>query len=981
MEVSGLPEGFSLHEQQRLNALFDYHNHLADHDSDIDEIVKLAVEICGTPIGLISFVGENKQYFKSKIGISVNETDRSVSFCSHAIERPGEMMIVGDARKDARFCDNPLVTGDPNIVFYAGMPLVDESGFALGTLCTLDTKPRELDDRQINSLRILSKQVMHLISQRQLNSKLTKEKENLTNSINFISPYYILLDYTDNIISLGINYQKAFAEISSGKPFAHFFSWQSAFNSQKLLDQTDIHNRLLFFESLDKKNKFKCTVKRNDANSYFIFAVPVINTLYPITNYHINITNFPKHDYIAEYLFLQQSATRGLEDSQKLNLLITEKNKKLEEAKNTLIRVNSTLEERINNSVQKIKRLALFPEQNPNPVIEISLDSFDIIYLNPIAKSLFEINDENIQKSKLIQTLKIDKNKLQKGSQERIEIEVNGKIFERNLFYNDQFDSLRLYLHDITQIRLKEREEKTKIALFIKQQESLTNIRKLSDNCTLEEKFRFISKVVAQTIGCNRCSIWLSKNDLTSIITSHVYLLNSDDYAEGMEISYDVAPAYFKALSSKQTILALDATKNEATFEFTDSYLKPLNISSMIDIPLLQGNQSIGVLCCEFFEIQNEFDSDTIAFCNSVADIIVLACETNDLKESQKQLEVKNTLLKENMDQIITMQSEIVEREKLATLGMLIAGIAHEINSPLGAIKASNEYLHKIFTESFLNAIQYISPDVIQAGLSLFAMRNVDSIATTTRDIRKFQKDALNYLEHYFPDTENKSFYANVIIELGLQSDIAKLSEFIIHKQSKEVFLFAQYLIHIFKAVSTVGLAVNRAGSVVKALNTFSHGNIDQELSHFKLHDSFNSVITLLWNKIKYSAYVENNIPQELMISGSADELSQVWTNIINNALQAADNKCKIWIDYTEENEMHRICISNDGPAIPSEIVPKIFDAFFSTKKRGEGTGLGLNIVKKIIEKHQGKIECHSDEKKTRFLIFLPKLIEQFKTI
>ena len=253
MEVSGLPEGFSLHEQQRLNALFDYDNHLAHQDSDLDEIVKLAVEICGTPIGLISFVGENKQYFKSKIGISVNETDRSVSFCSHAIQRPGEMMIVGDARKDARFCDNPLVTGDPNIVFYAGMPLVDESGFALGTLCTVDTKPRELDDRQINSLRILSKQVMHLISQRQLNSKLTKEKENLTNSINFISPYYIQLDDTDNIISLGINYQKVFAEISSGKPFADFFSWQSAFNSRKLLDQTDIHDRLLFFESLDKK--------------------------------------------------------------------------------------------------------------------------------------------------------------------------------------------------------------------------------------------------------------------------------------------------------------------------------------------------------------------------------------------------------------------------------------------------------------------------------------------------------------------------------------------------------------------------------------------------------------------------------------------------------------------------------------------------------------------------------------------------------
>lgn len=970
-----------MNEQQRLQALSEYDYQLTGGDPDLDEIVQLAAEICETPIGLISLVGADKQFFKSKIGISASETERSVSFCSHAIETPGELFIIDDARQDARFAENPLVTGDPNIVFYAGMPLVDQQGFALGTLCTIDTQPRKLNDSQVKSLRILSKQVIHLLEQRKLNKYLLKEKENLTNSINFISPFYLLLDKDERFISLGVNYQKSLPELQIGKNFSDFFIWQSAFNSKKLLDQTDSHNRLFFFETIDKRQKYKCTVKRNNESSFFIFALPVINTIYPISTYQINISNFPRHDYIAEYLFLQQSATKGIQDAQKLNQLITEKNRKLEEAKATLIKVNSTLEERINAGTNKIKHLALFPEQNPNPVVEIGIENLELIYLNPSAKRLFETNEQETYKDRIVELLHIDEKLIEKKVNDRKEIEINGQTFERNLFYNEQFKSLRLYLHDITEIKLKEKEEADKIEQFRKKQESLDQIRKLNEGLSLEDKFKSISKEVAQSIGCDRCSIWLAKDGLVGIDTKHIYLRGTDQYGEGMFLPREIAPDYFDALNSKQPILALDALTDKATYQFADNYLRPLNIKSMLDIPLLQSENSIGVLCCEFFQQQEEFSADTVAYCSSVADIIVLACETQVLTESQKELEVKNKLLKQNMDQIIDMQSEIVEREKMATLGMLIAGIAHEINSPLGAIKASNEYLHKIFTESFLQAIKYISPDVIKAGLKLFSLRDVQSIATTTRDIRRFQKDTFTQLETKFPNLENKNFYIDIIIELGLQNNFSKLEHFITDQKNHEIFSFAQYLVHIFKAVSTISLAVNRAGAVVKALNTFSHGNIEHEISHFHLHDSLTSVITLLWNKIKYSAHVENNIPQEITIMGSADELSQVWTNIMNNALQASDNKCHIWLEYKDANDSHIILISNNGPKIPEDVTPKIFDAFFSTKKRGEGTGLGLNIVRKIIEKHQGKIECQSSEELTSFIITLPKSISLSKPI
>lgn len=942
-------------------------------DDGLDETLQLATALCTMPIGLISLIDENQQHYQSHIGLSLTDAFRLHSFYSNGIKDPGEITIIEDAREDVRLSTNALVTDEPNIVFYAGIPLLDKKGLALGYLCLIDTKPRKISSIELNSIKILSKQVIQLFSQRQLNSELQSEKENFTNCISFISPYFILLNKENQIIAIGKNYQKSKSEISPGKYFGEFFYWESSFNANKLLDESDKYDRLLFFVSQDNKSKFKCTVKKKTPDTYFIFASPVINTLYPISHYHINITNFPKHDYIAEYLFLQQSATKGLEDAQKLNQLILDKNKKLEEARNTLIKVNSTLEERINEGVQKIKRLALFPEQNPNPVIEISVDSFDILYLNPYAKELFLVDEQVIQRDELIQALQIDTNNPKMANTEPIDIEINGKIFERNLFFNEQFNSLRLYLHDITQKRQKEQEERTKIDSFIKKQNSLNTIRKLDKSLTLEQKFRSISRIVAETIGCDRCSIWLSNTDLSLITTNHVYLLKENQFLEGMEIKQSVAPAYFKALGLKKIIYATNAFQNEATYEFTESYLKPLNISSMLDIPLLQTNQSIGVLCCEFFQKQPSFDSDVVAFCSSVADIIVLACETNDLKNSQKELEIKNDLLRENMEKIINMQSEIVEREKLATLGMLIAGIAHEINSPLGAIKASNEYLHKNFSESLLSAIKDISPEIIQAGLNLFSLRQGNLIATTTRDIRRIQKETILQIKNQFPSIDNINFYASVLVDLGLQNKTDQLSRFLYHPQARELFGFAQYLSHTLKAVDTIGLAVNRAGAVVKALNTFSHGNIDKELSSFKLNESLNSVITLLWNKIKYNAYVENNIPKDILVTGSADELAQVWTNVINNALQASDNKCRIWIDYHEDNTWQIVSISNNGPMISPEIVDRIFDAFFSTKKRGEGTGLGLNIVKKIIEKHQGQITCTSNEQTTCFVIKLPK--------
>ncbi|MFA0964867.1 ATP-binding protein [Roseivirga sp. BDSF3-8] len=161
-------------EGERLRQLASYNILDTLPEKDYDDLTMIASEICGTEISLISLVDSERQWFKSSHGYhDAAETPREHSFCSHAINQPDDLLIVSDAREDKRFKNNPMVTKDPHFVFYAGAPLVNKEGYALGSLCVMDKKPRQLTQQQAKSLKALSNQVMNLIELRR--SRLTLE--------------------------------------------------------------------------------------------------------------------------------------------------------------------------------------------------------------------------------------------------------------------------------------------------------------------------------------------------------------------------------------------------------------------------------------------------------------------------------------------------------------------------------------------------------------------------------------------------------------------------------------------------------------------------------------------------------------------------------------------------------------------------------------------------------------------------------------
>jgi GAF domain-containing protein len=163
-------------EEARIVALEKYAILDTDPEQAFDDLTLLASFVCRTPIALISLVDEDRQWFKSRVGLNATETSRDIAFCSTAILQ-SDVFVVSDALKDDRFRDNPLVISEPHIRFYAGAPLINEDGYALGTLCVVDRAPRELTPEQKEALEALSRLVL---AQMEFRRNLILLKEALT---------------------------------------------------------------------------------------------------------------------------------------------------------------------------------------------------------------------------------------------------------------------------------------------------------------------------------------------------------------------------------------------------------------------------------------------------------------------------------------------------------------------------------------------------------------------------------------------------------------------------------------------------------------------------------------------------------------------------------------------------------------------------------------------------------------------------------
>lgn len=311
-------------EKERLNALLSYQILDSAPERDFDDIVKLASEICHTPISMITLIDKDRAWFKAKIGIDseFTEISRELSFCSHAINNPEDSFIITNAIEDERFSDHPHVEKDLKVRSYVGVPLVDPQGFALGSLCVVDIEPRNLDEFQILALEKLANQVIKLLELRKKNSQLLENHNTLLNKYKDLEQFASVVSHDlksplNNIMMLTKILQDTNADRldSDGIEMLDYI-YQSSEELKKLIDAILLHYKY-DNENVDVSEK----IRLNDFMGYVSKILDVKND-YELILPEINHKFYSNKMALGQILFNLVGNSIKYNDKQKVIITI-----------------------------------------------------------------------------------------------------------------------------------------------------------------------------------------------------------------------------------------------------------------------------------------------------------------------------------------------------------------------------------------------------------------------------------------------------------------------------------------------------------------------------------------------------------------------------------------------------------------------------------------------------------------------------------
>jgi two-component system, NtrC family, sensor kinase len=343
------------------------------------------------------------------------------------------------------------------------------------------------------------------------------------------------------------------------------------------------------------------------------------------------------------------------------------------------------------------------------------------------------------------------------------------------------------------------------------------------------------------------------------------------------------------------------------------------------------------------------------------------------LRHLQKNLEKKNEELANTLEELKAAQDQLIRQEKLAALGQLIAGIAHEINTPLGAIQASAGNISHALKSSI-----HQLPELFQ-NLSLKQQENFlllvkrvleNKTVFSSRDSRKWRKNIISKLSS--SGIGFAEFIADFLVSMGINNQIDDLLPLLASEECLKVLENANYLYVQHNNCENIKIASERAAKVVFALRSFVHFCDSNRMNWMQIKEGIDVVLTLYNNYLKKGIKVVTHYEDVSPIKCFPDELNQVWSNLIQNAIYAMEGKGTLEINVSNQQNFIRVQIIDTGSGISDDIKDRIFDPFFTTKPTGEGSGLGLNIVRKLIDRHGGHITLESIPGRTVFTILLP---------
>jgi PAS domain S-box-containing protein len=529
------------------------------------------------------------------------------------------------------------------------------------------------------------------------------------------------------------------------------------------------------------------------------------------------------------------------------------------------------------------------------------------------------------------------------------------------LFKDDQFIGSQAYLANVTQIVKAERELKM-----------ISNMQKI----LMDISFDFLNVDPIDTKEIVLKSIKKIGTFMQVELISTINLLD-----EKSILNYDLKQENSTKLPQSEIVNRIQIGEINSN-ENTSS--KNNLIQNRLLIPLMRDNNTIGDLML-MFPPSRIILSQEIELLKLYASMLVNIenryLSASELSEAKKEIEVINSNLEskvlENTKRNLDLSKTIVEQEKMATIGEISAGIAHDLNTPLGSIKIGAESIGYSL-ETIFKLSPLLSQSESKLLLELARERKIEVFVGGFQLMRE-SKNMIEFLQNDIGlDDVNLKKTADLFVKCRITKDDKNLILQIMRLNNTDTFLEMLFtVLTTYSMLSSVGDSVTRATDVVQNIRSFIKKDISSGIKRkeINLKENIRIVLNIFNYEFKKNMNLEVDLADQLIIKGFDVKLFQLWSNLIKNAIDAMEKTTdkRLIIKGFEKEDSIVVSISNNGEMIPLEIQDRIFKKFFSTKKEKNGTGLGLSIVQSVIHEHSAQITLNSTEELTTFTVQFKK--------